>query len=89
MGAGMPVVVLRHPPESHYNSGAELVGVHELIAPGEANYIEIADRLLRDPALRKKQGEAMLARFRSEFRPDRQAERYVEFIDRLVTPKGE
>ena len=88
MGAGKPVVVLRFPPDSHYNSGAELVGVRELIAPGEADYIEIADRLLRDPALRKKQGEAMLARFRSEFRPDRQVERYVKFIDRLITPKG-
>src|SRR6266446_5962625 len=87
MGAGKPVVVLRFPPDSHYNSGAELVGVRELIAPGEADYVEIADRLLRNPALRQKQGEAMLARFRSEFHPERQAERYVKFIDRLITPK--
>ena len=88
MGAGKPVVVLKFPPDSHYNSGAELVGVRELIAPGEAGYIEIADRLLRDPALRKKQGEAMLARFRSEFRPERLGERYVDFMDKLITPKG-
>jgi predicted O-linked N-acetylglucosamine transferase (SPINDLY family) len=88
MGAGKPVVVLRFPSDSQYNSGAELVGVHELIAPGEADYIQIADRLLRDPALRQKQGAAMLARFRSEFRPERQAERYVKFIERLITPKG-
>lgn len=88
MGAGKPVVVLRFPPDSPYNSGAELVGVRELVAPGEADYVEIADRLLRDPASRKKQGEAMLARFRSEFRPERQAERYVKFIDRLITLKG-
>ena len=86
MGAGKPVVVLRFPSDSHYNSGAELVGVRELIAPGEADYIEIADRLLRDPALRQKQGEAMLARFRSEFRPERQADRYVAFMNTLVTP---
>jgi glycosyl transferase family 1 len=88
MGAGKPVVVLRFPSDSHYNSGAELVGVRELIAPGEADYVQIADRLLRDPVLRKKQGEAVLARFRSEFRPERQAERYVKLIDRLITPKG-
>jgi len=85
MGAGKPVVVLSFPPDSHYNSGAELVGVRELIAPGEADYVEIADRLLRDPALRKKQGEVMLARFQSEFRPERLGERYVGFIDRLIS----
>jgi glycosyltransferase involved in cell wall biosynthesis len=89
MGAGKPVVVLRFPSDSHYNSGAELVGVRELIAPGEADYVQIADRLLRDPVLRKKQGEAMLARFRSEFRPERQAERYISFIDRVIAhPEG-
>jgi len=84
MGAGKPVVVLSFPPDSHYDSGAELVGVRELIAPGEADYVEIADRLLRDPALRKKQGEVMLARFQSEFRPERLGERYVGFIERLI-----
>jgi glycosyl transferase family 1 len=89
MGAARPVVVLRFPSDSQYNSGAELVGLPELIAPGEADYIQIADRLLRDPALRQKQGAAMLARFRSEFRPERQAERYVKFIERLIThPEG-
>ncbi len=88
MGAGKPVVVLRFPPDSPYNSGAELVGVRELIAPGEADYIEIADRLLRDPALRRKQGDAMLNRFRSEFRPERLGERYVAFMDRLLAHPG-
>jgi hypothetical protein len=80
MGAGKPVVVLRFPPDSHYNSGAELVGVPELIAPGEADYIEIADRLLRNPALRQKQSQAMRDRFRAEFRPERLGERYAAFI---------
>lgn len=80
MGAGKPIVVLRFPPDSHYNSGAELVGSPELIAPGEADYIEIADRLLRNPALREKQSQAMLTRFRAEFRPDRLGERYKAFL---------
>src|SRR6185436_9556159 len=66
MGAGKPIVVLRFPPDSHYNSGAELVGVRELTAAGEADYIQIADRLLRDSALRAKQSQAMLTRFRAE-----------------------
>ena len=80
MGAGKPVVVLRFPPDSHYNSGAELVGLRELTAPGEADYIEIADRLLRNPSLRQKQSQAMLDRFRAEFRPERLGERYKEFL---------
>jgi glycosyltransferase involved in cell wall biosynthesis len=84
MGAGKPVVVLRFPPDSPYNAGAELVATRDLIAPGEADYIEIADRLLRDPARRQKYGEAMLSRFRAEFRPDRQASRYIDFINRLI-----
>lgn len=88
MGAGKPVVVLKYPPDSHYNSGAELVGVRELIASGEADYIEIADRLLRDRALREKRAQAMKDRFRAEFRPERLGERYAEFIRQFVTLKG-
>jgi glycosyltransferase involved in cell wall biosynthesis len=83
MGAGKPVVVMRFPPDSHYNSGAELVGARELIAPGEADYIEIADRLLRTPKHREAQGQAMLERFRAEFRPERLGERYKNFIEKF------
>ncbi len=83
MGAGKPVVVLRFPPDSHYNSGAELVGIRELIAPGEADYLEIADRLLRDGALRARHAEAMRQRFREEFRPERLGERYRLFMKRM------
>ncbi len=84
MGAGKPVVAMRFPPDSVYNSGAELVGLRELIAPGEANYVEIADRLLRNPALRQKQGHALRDRFQAEFRPELLGERYVGFLGRLV-----
>ena len=83
MGAGKPVVVLRSSPDSPANSGAELVGVRELTAPGEADYIMIAERLLRNPALREQQGQAMLDRFRAEFRPERLGERYKAFLERL------
>jgi glycosyltransferase involved in cell wall biosynthesis len=84
MGAGKPVVVLRYPPDSHYNSGAELVGIRELTAAGEADYIDIADRLLRNSELRARQSQAVLARFRAEFQPDRLGERYKAFIEPLL-----
>jgi hypothetical protein len=83
MGAAKPVVVLRFPSDSNYNSGAEFVSVRELIAPGEADYIEIADRLLRAPAFRVAQGQAMVDRFRTEFRPERLGERYKAFIEKF------
>jgi len=83
MGAGKPVVVLRFPPDSQYNSGAELVGVRELIAPGEADYIDIADRLLRSQDFRVAQGRTMLDRFRAEFRPKHLGERYKAFLENL------
>jgi glycosyltransferase involved in cell wall biosynthesis len=80
MGAGKPVVALRVPPDLQSNAAAELVGLRELTAPGEADYIEIADRLLRNAALREQQGQAVQDRFRSEFRPDRLAQRYKQFL---------
>ena len=85
MGAAKPAVVMRFLADSPYNSGAEFVGARELIAPGEADYMEIADRLLRTPALRAAQGKAMLDRFRAEFRPERLGERYKAFMERFST----
>src|SRR4030095_6606975 len=83
MGAGKPVVSFRFPADSNYNSGAELVGIRELVARGEGEYITIADGLLRNPELRAKHGQAMLNRFRAEFRPDRLGDRYRAFLERL------
>jgi len=80
MGAGKPVVVLRFPPDSPCNSGAELVGIRELIAPGRADYIEIADRLLRTVEFRAQQSQAIRDRFRSQFRPEQLGERYKAFL---------
>jgi len=81
MGAGKPVVVMRSSADC---TATELVGFNELIAPGEGNYIQIVDRLLRNPAFRQEQGEALLNRFHAEFEPERLGERYVEFVTRLV-----
>jgi len=85
MGAGKPVVSFRFPADSNYNSGAELVGIRELAATGEGEYITIADRLLRNRELRARHGQAMLNRFHAEFRPDRLGERYKAFLESLCT----
>jgi glycosyltransferase involved in cell wall biosynthesis len=86
MGAGKPIVALRFPPDSPYNSGAEAVGGRELVAAGEASYIEIADRLLRNADLRVAQGQVMHERFCAEFRPERLGERYKQFLTRFERP---
>jgi glycosyltransferase involved in cell wall biosynthesis len=83
MGAGKPVLALRFPLDSPSNSGAEMIGLRELTAPGEANYIEIADRLLRNADLRAEVGQALQDRFRREFRPERLGERYKQFLARF------
>ena len=83
MGAGKPVVVLKSPPDSDYTCGAELVGMRDLIARGEADYVEIADRLLRIPAFRAAQVQSMLDRFRMEFRPERLGQRFKQFIGKV------
>jgi hypothetical protein len=83
MGAAKPVVALRFPSDSPYNSGAEVVGLRELSAPGEAKYVEIADRLLRNANLRAELGQALHDRFRAEFRPERLGERYKQFLARF------
>jgi hypothetical protein len=74
---------LKSPPGSDHTSGAELVGVRELIARGEADYVDIADRLLRIPAFRAAQVQAMLDRFSMEFRPDRLGQRFKQFIGQV------
>jgi len=81
MGAGKPVVGMRCD---------ELVGVPELSASREADYIEVADRLLRHSAFRAKQAQAVLDRFRAEFRPERLGERYQVFLESNFsnTPSG-
>ena len=83
MGAGKPVVVLKSPPDSDYTCGAELVGVRELVARGEADYVAIADRLLRIPAFRAAQVQPMLDRFRMEFRPECLGQRFKQFIGKV------
>ena len=83
MAASKPVVVRRFAADSPHNTSAELVGIPELSASKEMEYIEITDRLLRSSAFRAEQGEAVFDRFRVEFRPARLGERYKAFIASL------
>jgi hypothetical protein len=84
MGCGKPVVAVRSISPSPDNAAPDLVGIRELIAPGEANYIELADRIIRDEGLRSKYAEVVLERFRTEFQPEVLGRRYVEFLNRVV-----
>jgi glycosyltransferase involved in cell wall biosynthesis len=84
MGAGKPVAAFKYAPDSNYNSAAELVGARELTPSREADYIDVVDRLLRNPAMRAEQGRAMLDRFRAYFRPEKLGERYKAFLGNML-----
>jgi predicted O-linked N-acetylglucosamine transferase (SPINDLY family) len=80
MGAGKPVVTLRYPAGSPYNSAAELVGVPELIALREIEYAEIAMKLVRDREFRERTGVAVSARFQKEFHPSLLGPKYLQLL---------
>jgi glycosyltransferase involved in cell wall biosynthesis len=84
MGAGKPVTAMKYSPESRANAAAELVGIQDLIASSGPGYIEVVDGLLRNSALRARQGQAILERFRAEFRPERLGERYRAFLESVL-----
>ena len=84
MGAGKPVVVLGHEADSHDSSGAELVGVDELIASDPGQFVAIASQLIRDADYRDAVAQAVQLRFGREFRPDNLGRRYAEFMEELV-----
>lgn len=84
MAAGKPVVILRYPSASHFNAGAELAGIPELIADSEAGYIEIAERLIRSSDLRRHLGDRLCQRFQEQFRPETLGRGYMEFINEVI-----
>ena len=83
VGAGKPVVALRYPPGTPYNANAEMVGVPELLASREAEYSEIAMRLIRDREAREKAAAAVLARFQKEFHPSSLGPRYLRLVEEV------
>lgn len=80
MGAGKPVVVRGYRSKSHYNSGAELVGLEALIASTKSDFVESASHVIRDEDYRDALAQAIRSRFVQEFSPDRLGSRYVEFL---------
>ena len=85
MGAGKPVVALRYPPESPYNSSAGILGIPELIASREVEYSEIAMRLIRDREARERAVSAVLTRFQKEFHPSSLGPRYMRIVENIVS----
>jgi Glycosyl transferases group 1 len=83
MAAGKPVVALRQGQDSEFNTAAELVGEKELTPATPAEYLDLADRLIRDTATRSRLGDAMQKRFFMEFTPSQMADRYMEFVTLL------
>jgi len=84
MAAGKPMVIRHFAHKTHQNVGAELAGVPDLIAGSDDEYVAIAERLLRDPDLRKMYGQSVQSRFQENFRPSRLADQYVDFINFLA-----
>jgi len=81
MGAGKAAVALRYPAGTPYNSSAELLGVPELLASREAEYAEIAMRLIRDREARESAAAAVLRRFQKEFHPSSLGPRYLRLVE--------
>ena len=65
MAAGKPVVALRDAAGSAANAAPDLLGEPELTAETPGQYVQIADRLIRDVATRVRLGERLRERLRS------------------------
>jgi len=84
MAASIPPVIRKYPHATHYNVGAELAEMPDLLAGSEDEYVEIAGRLIDDPSLRAHYGELLKNRFKAEFRPAGLGAKYLEFIQEVV-----
>jgi hypothetical protein len=81
MAAGKPVVILS-------SSGDDLVGIRELVAMREPEYVEIADRLIRNPDISVEYGLNVRNKFKEQCDPRRVAERCLEFVHQVVEVSG-
>jgi glycosyltransferase involved in cell wall biosynthesis len=86
MAAGLPVISMRAAPESHENSGAEVVGLPEcLVEPGDsAGVARLAVRFASDAAYGRALGSRLRARYSELFRPAAVAARHLEFYRAIV-----
>lgn len=83
MGAGKPVVAMSHATNSEFNTAAELVGDRGLTPRTSAEYLAIADKLLRDTEARERWGNAMHGRSTQEFSGEKLGARYLQFLEQL------
>ena len=86
MAAGRPVISMRDMPESHFNSGAEVVGLEECVVNmGDSEAVAaLATRLLEDRTYGRELGERLRRRYEKEFRPAVVAARHLEFYRSLI-----
>lgn len=83
MGAGRPAVALRHPNDPARDSSAELLGIPDLTANNEAEYAEIAQRLLRSADERARCSNLIRSRFQSQYSPAVLGPRYLQFLSKI------
>jgi len=88
MAASIPAVIRKYPHATHYNVGAELAGLPELLADSEDDYVQITGELIREPAFRLRCGAELKTRFQAEFRPEGLGAKYVDFINEIVAGVG-
>jgi glycosyltransferase involved in cell wall biosynthesis len=86
MAAACPVISVRDQPDSHYNAGAESVGLSECIVnPGDtAAMVALASRYLHDSGWRRSIGESLKRRFEQQFTPDHVVSRHLAFYRSLL-----
>jgi len=84
MGAGKASVILGSGEDPRLNFCAELLGIRELTAANDSEYIQIAQRLIRDKSERDRSSGLVQSRFDSHFGPAQVARQYIEFLDRIV-----
>jgi hypothetical protein len=83
MGAGVPVIAVKHPEDSVHNSAAEILGIPDLLVSNDVTYLQLAQNLLRDTVARKRHGELVQSRFQMEFGPEHLGRRYIEFLRKI------
>jgi hypothetical protein len=84
MGAGKACVVLGNGEDPRLNFCAELLGIPELTAAGDSEYMQIAQRLIRDKAERNRCAGLVQSRFDSHFASSLAGRRYIDFLDRIA-----
>ena len=78
MAAGVPAVALGG------SDAEELIADRQLLPRSLGEYIQVADKLLRNADHRSRSGEAMRQRFENEFSVTAMGKRYVEFFEKLL-----